>query len=88
MCATNNSGKGKLAANTLEVIVLPDGRVRIQTGSFAGASHTSAEKMRLVLLEELGVTVERRESLGHVHHHAHEHDHAHDHDHQHIGGKE
>lgn len=70
MCA---SASGKMAPNTLDVTILPDGRVRLETGSFAGAQHTSAEKYLQALLKELGVSVEQKVSTGHVHHHAHHH---------------
>jgi hypothetical protein len=72
MCASNS---GKVPADTLNAIILPDGRIRLETGSFAGAAHTSADKFLQVLLAELGVDVEERTSLGHVHHHHHNHDH-------------
>ena len=65
----------KLPANTLNAIILPDGRVRLETGSFAGAAHTSAYKFLQTLLQELGVDVDERTSLGHVHHHHHNHKH-------------
>jgi len=68
MCAQSG---GKQAANSLAVTVLPDGRVKLETGSFKGAAHTSAEKFLQVLLQELGVDVEQRSALGHVHHHHH-----------------
>lgn len=69
----------KLKVNELEIIILPDGRVRVSTGSFAGAAHASADAFMRTLLAELGVTVEQRESLGHTHVHAHGHTHEHDH---------
>jgi len=69
----------KLPANSLAVTILTDGRIKVETGSFAGAAHTSADKFLQVLLQELGVTVEQRESIGHVHGHEHGHDHSHDH---------
>jgi hypothetical protein len=58
--------------NTLAVTILEDGRVRLETGSFAGAKHTSADAYMRALIEELGVVVDERTSLGHVHHH-HQH---------------
>ena len=64
-------GDNKLAQNSLAVTILPDGRLRIDTGSFAGAAHASADAFMRTLLQELGVTVEERTSLGHVHHHEH-----------------
>jgi hypothetical protein len=66
-------GDNKLAQNSLAVTILPDGRLRIDTGSFAGAAHASADAFMRTLLAELGVTVEERTSLGHVHHQSHEH---------------
>lgn len=82
MCDPSGSGGGgKLPANTLNAIILPDGRVRLETGSFAGAAHTSADKFMQALMKELGVDVDERTSLGHVHHHHHHHEH------QKVGGK-
>lgn len=75
----------KLKSNELEVIILPDGRVRVSTGSFAGAAHASADAFMRTLLAELGVTVERRESLGRTH--AHAHGHTHEHNHEKLGAK-
>jgi hypothetical protein len=75
------SVKGPLAPNTLDVVILPDGRIRIETGSFAGASHTSANAFLAALVKELGVSIERREPLAHTH----AHEHAHEHEHQHAG---
>lgn len=71
MCAS--AGAGKLAPNTLAVTILEDGRVRLDTGNFAGAAHTSADAYVRALLDELGVTVDERTSLGHVHHDHHDH---------------
>ena len=73
MCA---AAKSTMAPNTLAVTILPDGRVRLETGSFAGAAHTSAEKYVQALMQELGVSVEERVSTGHVHHHHHAHEKA------------
>jgi hypothetical protein len=66
----------KLKANELEIIILPDGRVRLSTGSFAGAAHASADAFVRTLMAELGVVVEERVSLGHTHTHDHAHEHA------------
>lgn len=70
MCTSNS---GKVPSNTLNAIILEDGRVRLETGNFAGAAHTSADAFMRTLLAELGVDVEERTSLGHVHHHHHHH---------------
>jgi hypothetical protein len=64
----------KLAQNSLAVTILPDGRLRVETGSFAGAAHASADQFMRVLLAELGVSVEERTAIGHVHHHEHDHE--------------
>jgi hypothetical protein len=66
----------KLAPNSLAVTILPDGRIRLETGSFAGAQHTSADAFVRALLQELGVSIESREAIGHVHSHAHSHEHV------------
>jgi len=71
--------------NTLEIVILPDGRIRIETGSFAGATHATAEGFMAALLGELGVAVEERSHVGHTHAHAHAH--AHEHDHAKAGAK-
>jgi hypothetical protein len=65
---------GQLAANSLAVTILSDGRIRLDAGSFAGAQHTSADAFVRALLQELGVSVESREAIGHVHHHEHSHE--------------
>lgn len=70
--------------NALEIVILPDGRVRIETGSFAGAAHAQAEGFLAALLGELGVAVEERSNVGHTHAHAHEHAHEHGHGHHHL----
>ena len=46
-----------LAAGTLEITILPDGRVKIDTGSFAGASHASAQAAIPAIAAALGVTI-------------------------------
>lgn len=61
--------------NSLEITILPDGRIKIETGNFAGAAHTSAERFLQTLIAELGSTVDERVSLGHVHHTHHDHEH-------------
>jgi hypothetical protein len=47
-----------LPAGTLEITILADGRVRIDTGSFAGAAHASAQAAIPAIAAALGVTVE------------------------------
>lgn len=73
MC--DNASKGAVGA--VDVVVLADNRIRIDTGNLSGSQHTSAGKFLLALMSELAVVEESRQPLAHVHEHAHEH--AHDH---------
>jgi len=70
----------KLGLNEIEITVLPDGRVRIETGSIGGPEHMAAGKMLAWLEAELGgeVVHERTEK---VHHHDPDHEHEHEHEH-------
>lgn len=71
-----NAANGALPANTLEITILPDGRIKIETGSFAGPSHASAEAAIPAIAQALGVTVadvKKRIVHGHTHNHTHEH---------------
>jgi hypothetical protein len=64
-----------LKENEVRVEILPDGSVKITTGSFGGPIHSSAEAMMRAIESELGgdATHERDE---HAHAHHHDHDHA------------
>ena len=65
MCANHNHGS--IGKNAIDVTILPDGRVKVETGDMQGALHTSAGQFLQVLMQELGVTVESRERIAHVH---------------------
>ena len=41
-------------AGTIRVIVLPDSRIRIETGNFAGATHASATEAIAALARGMG----------------------------------
>ena len=56
MCG--GSHEGSLPAGTIEITILPDGRVKIDTGNFAGASHASAQAAIPAIAAALGVTIE------------------------------
>ena len=83
MCNNANSG---MAAGTLTITILPDGRIRIDTGSFAGAQHASAEAAIPAIAAALGVTIEDVRARV-VHAHNHEHTHNHNHEHEKAGSK-
>lgn len=77
MCGPSNAGA--LPANTLEITVLADGRIKIETGDFAGPTHASAEACIPAIAQALGVTIQdvkRRIVHGHVHGHTHTHTHS------------
>lgn len=68
-----------LKENEVRVEILPDGSVKITTGSFGGPIHSSAEAMMRAIESELGgdVTRERAEHAhAHAGHHHHDHEHA------------
>jgi hypothetical protein len=67
-----------LSKDTITVTVLPDNRIRIETGDMSGALHTSAGRFLQALMQDLGVGTESRERIAHVHNHEHEHEHEHD----------
>jgi hypothetical protein len=73
MCANHNApggpGKGKMTAE-----VLPDGRVKSQTGDLSGANHQSADGFLKYLAQLMGGAVEEQR-LAHGHQHQHDHDH-------------
>lgn len=77
MCANHDHGNTGLPAGTLRVIVLPDSRIRIETGDMSGATHASAAAAIPALARVLGVTIE--ESTRIVRGLVHEHEHAHVH---------
>jgi hypothetical protein len=70
-----------MAANDLEITVLPNGVYRITTDKFDGPVHLRAHQMITFIQEQLGGTVEivARKGATHVHEGEHEHEH--------VGGK-
>lgn len=72
MCDGN---RGLLEPGTLRVSILPDKRIRIETGSFAGPVHASAEQAVQAICAILGVTQEDAVKIvtGLVQQHDHEH---------------
>lgn len=56
-----------------EIEVLPDGTLKITTGSFSPDIHVKAEKFNLDMLDELA---EEKEKHKHTHSHVHEHTHT------------
>ena len=64
--------------NQITVEILPDGRIKIDTGDMSGPTHTSADNFLKSVERLMGGEVEvqkRRES--HTHHHTHTHEHHH-----------
>jgi len=70
-----------MAANDIEITVLPSGVIRITTDKFDGPVHLRAHQLMKHLKEQFGGTVEvvARSGVTHVHEHAV--------DHEHVGGK-
>lgn len=66
--------------NDITVTILPDGTVRVETGSIDGPVHMAADKLLAWLADQLGgPTGEVRRLAGHVHTHGHGHGHGHEH---------
>ena len=61
------------------VEILPDGRIKIDTGDLSGPSHRAADEFLQTIERVCGGSVERKKKPRHVHHHAHEHGHTHEH---------
>lgn len=67
-----------LAPGRLEITLLPDGRVKIDTGSFAGAAHASAAAAIPAIAQALGVSIESaRKRVAHAWAEAQAHTHTH-----------
>ena len=64
--------------NGFKVTILPDGRVKVEAGSFSGPLHTTAEKFLADMLRMLGGDV-TYEGGAHSHHHGDGQDHIHIH---------
>jgi hypothetical protein len=67
-----------LETSELDITILEDGTVKIETGSVGGPEHMAAEKMLVWITEQLGGEAVR-EKLVQSHHHHHEHNHSHVH---------
>ena len=67
----------------MEVTILEDGTVKVETDDMGGPDHKTADEF-LKMLSRLcgGEVTEQKRDRGH--HHAH--DHAHDHNHDHLKG--
>ncbi|HWQ32304.1 MAG TPA: hypothetical protein VNQ79_05430 [Blastocatellia bacterium] len=61
---------------SITVEILPDGRVKVETGDLSGPQHMKADQFLREMARLLGgdVTVEK---LNHHHHHHHHHNHNH-----------
>lgn len=70
-----------LTKGTMQVRILADGTVRVETGDMAGITHQAADAFLKDLAKLLG-GVEDVTKAEHGHHHHHEHDHT-DHHHHH-----
>lgn len=68
-------GKGEI-----EIEILPNGDLKIETGDMAGAAHKSADEFLADVLALMGGNEERVSLNKHKHGH-HHHDHEHDHHH-------
>lgn len=70
-------GKGEI-----EIEILPDGELKIETGDMAGAAHKSADEFLAEVLALVGGEETRTSLNKHKHgHHVHDHEHGHDHHH-------
>lgn len=76
-----------MAQNDFDVVILPNGDVRVTTGSFAGPVHMSADAFMIWIQRELGGEARVTRGHSHSHAHGHSHDHDHDHDHHHVKGR-
>lgn len=64
----------------MEITILEDGTIKVETGRISGANHMSAETFLAQTIKEAGGVHERKSRPG-AHHHHHEHGHGHDHHH-------
>lgn len=62
----------------LDIRVLADGTLRIETGDMSGVNHKSADQFLAEMARVMGGEVEIQKAE-HPHHHHHDHDHTHDH---------
>jgi hypothetical protein len=66
-------------ADSIEIEILEDGRVRILTGGFSAANHRNAEEIVAELERVLGAVEKKEKRKGHKHGHSHTHTHEHKH---------
>lgn len=67
-----------LDMSEIDITILEDGTVKIETGSVGGPEHMAAEKMLVWISEQLGGET-TRVKLAHSHNHDHHHGHRHVH---------
>ena len=71
-----------LQPGQMNVRVLDDGTVRVETGDMGGVSHKAADDFIKELQRLMGgAPAEVKSTKGHAHQHAHGHEHGHDHHH-------
>jgi len=58
-------------SDKIDVEILDDGKVKVETGPISGPNHMNAEKMMRFLREELGPETSKVRKAHH-HHHVHE----------------
>ena len=61
----------------MQVTILEDGTIRIETDKISGPNHLNAENLLREVAKLAGgpVTLRKKQSHGHDHHHEHEHEH-------------
>lgn len=59
------------------VEILPDGRIKVDTGDLSGPSHRVADDFLKTIENVCGGEVTRKKKPGHKHTHSHEHSHEH-----------
>lgn len=65
--------------NEMDIQILPDGRLRVETNDWSGPAHVAADKFLKLVGELMGgeVTTEKVKH-SHVHNHSHVHSHEQD----------
>jgi hypothetical protein len=60
----------------MDVVVLPDGTIKVVTGDMGGPAHKAADDFLKLMVELMGGEVkEEKVREGHHEHHDHDHDH-------------
>jgi len=62
----------------MNITVLEDGTLKVETDKISGGNHIGAERLILELIKAQG-GASKRERRGHHHHHGHEHTHEEEH---------